>query len=206
MTLSKWSYNPPPHPPHTHKNTILLCISPTPGTLQKLEQITPLCASSDSDCCYIQIGFQVASCVCTAPWDTARCATHGDYYPSPRRPALSPSPPPDWGQRGPHPLHNPLHAHFHSQSLQLITMIVLSTVRLSALEWSSCSSWASECCQWILTNCAHKPRHTLICEIPYESDHSRKPGSCHRDSNRCLCSSVSRHKSCQDRENHLRAL
>lgn len=126
--------------------------------------------------------------------------------PKPAEACTQPIAPPDGGQRGPHPLHSPLHAHFHEQSLQLITMIVLSTARLSALEWSFCAIWAPECCQWVLMNCAHKPRRTLICEIPCESDHSRKPRSCHGVSNRSLWSSVSRSKSCQDRETRLCAL
>lgn len=195
------------HPAHLTrtKSSRLISISPTPGTLQKLEQITPLCASSDSDCCYIQIDFQVASCMRAAPRDTARRYTWG-LLPKPAEACTQPIAPPDGGQRGPHPLHSPLHAHFHEQSLQLITMIVLSTARLSALEWSFCAIWAPECCQWVLTNCAHKPRRTLICEIPCESDHSRKPRSCHGVSNRSLWSSVSRCKSCQDRETRLRAL
>ena len=90
MTLAKWSHK---RPLRAHTDTHdLISAPPTPGTLQKLEQITPLCACSDSDCCYIQIGFQVASCVRSAPWDTARRTTHGDYYPSWRRPACGASP------------------------------------------------------------------------------------------------------------------
>lgn len=100
MTLSKWRHKPPPT--HTH--------TPTSGTLQKLEQITPLCACSDSDCCYIQIGFQVASCVRSAPWDLAWRSTHGDYYPSWRRPACSVSPlqiGPMWPSSSPQPSKHP---------------------------------------------------------------------------------------------------
>lgn len=72
--------------------------------------------------------------------DPARRYTWG-LLPEPAEARTQPVAPPDRGQRGPHPLHSPLHAHFHEQSLQLITVMVLSAARLPALEWSSrCSS------------------------------------------------------------------
>lgn len=139
MTLSKWSYKPP-HP-HTHTQN-LISVPPTPGTLQKLEQITPLCACSDSDCCYIQIGFQVASCVRSAPWDMARRTTHGDYYPSWRRPACGASPlqigpprPSSSPQPSKHPFPPPIIAVNHGDS----------SVRGLSLQWSGHSALSAPC-------------------------------------------------------------
>lgn len=132
MTLSKLSHKPPPHLTHAHTHThmyILISVSPTPGTLQKLEQITPLCACSDSDCCYIQIGFQVASCVRSAPWDMAWPTTHGDYYSSRRRPACSTSPlqiGPTWPSSSPqsstHPFPPPIITVNHSDILSMVRL------------------------------------------------------------------------------------
>lgn len=88
-------HKPPTHPNHTHSYThreFHLLSPPDPGTLQKLEQITPLCACSSFDCCYIQLGFQVASCAHSTLWDRAQCTTHGDYYQSLQRPACGSSP------------------------------------------------------------------------------------------------------------------
>lgn len=45
------------------------------------------------------------------------------------------------GQCGPHPLHNPAHTHSHHQSLQLITVIVLSMV---CLHWSGQPALSAE--------------------------------------------------------------
>lgn len=133
MTLPKLSHKPPT-PPLTHKHThIPISVSPTTGTLQKLEQITPLCACSHSDCCYIQIGFQVASCVLQRPmgygpahytWGLLPKSTEACVQPIAPHPSRS-----RLGRRGPYPLCSPQHTHFHHQSLQLITVIGLSGIR-----------------------------------------------------------------------------
>lgn len=105
MTLPKLSHKPPT-PPLTHKHThIPISVSATTGTLQKLEQITPLCACSHSDCCYIQIGFQVASCVLQRPmgygpahytWGLLPKSTEACVQPVTPHPPPPTPPAPDW--------------------------------------------------------------------------------------------------------------
>lgn len=108
---------------HTHTHIISSNSPSNSGTLQKLEQITPLCAYSSFDCCNIQLGFQVAYCAHSTLWDRAQCTTHGDYYRSLPRPACGWSPLrirlqwfPSSPQHSKHPFPPPITAVNHSDS------------------------------------------------------------------------------------------
>lgn len=191
---------------------------PTPGTLQKLEQITPLCACSDSDCCYIQIGFQVASCVRSAPWDMARRTTHGDYYPSRRRPACGASPlqiGPTWPSSSPQPSKHPFpppiitvnhsDSSVHGLSLWSGVVILLYQPRCARCRYAptSTAGWALECSQWVRLQ-KHTDTHPFA-KFPVNANRKTKLGSCHGVCS--IWSGIGCCKSCQDwEEKCLRAL
>lgn len=112
---------------HAHTARIPISVPATAGTLQKLEQITPLCACSHSDCCYIQIGFQVASCVLQRPVGLGPARYTWGLLPESTEARVQPVAPlgytPGWGGSGPYPLHSPQHAHFHHHLLRFITVM-----------------------------------------------------------------------------------
>lgn len=97
-------------------------------------------------------------------------------------------------QRGPHPLHNPLNTHFHPQSLQLITVIVLPMLSFCcgvvillfqpyvhnvSVYWQASLAELESAVSGFSSRCTHKHTYTCICKVSCESNHLTKLGSRH---------------------------